>query len=219
MPTVRIITKDAMRALKALAPGDDPDVDELNIALEAFQNLCAELHNGMGPLHDVDVSAASWIPAENQRLRIQSGATTAVTLPNAVPMYDGFDPYDYGFNPASQAWLAYAPQGTTAAADNIEYRQPRDGARIEIVGTGEALYFYRADINAWMPVYGLTLDTESPFNARYAGPLGALLAERLLDSIGAGQASPALAQRIARANAAMRLRTGNHRPPARIQNF
>ena len=36
-----------------------------------------------------------------------------------------------------------------AAADGVYWRAPRDGARIEIVGTTQALYFYRDDTNAW----------------------------------------------------------------------
>lgn len=218
MPTCRVIIKDALRALRALAPGDDPDVDELAVALEGFQNLVLDFHERRGPLLDVDISAATYIPGQDQRIRIQSGDTAAITLPNAVPMRGGYDPYDYGFNVAQQA-ATYAPQGTTGAADNVSWRQPDDMARIEIVGVTQALYFYRADLNQWMPALGLVLDTESPFNARYAGPLGALLADRLLDSIGGGQITPTLARRILRANVAMLHRVGARRTETQIQSF
>ena len=217
MPLCRAVISDALRALKAIAPGEDPDVDMLNTGLEALQNLILEIHNGRGPLKDVDVTG-NYCPSENQRVRVQAGDTITVTLPNAIPYYDGFDPYDYGFNPVT-AEYDWAPQGTTAQADGIEYRQPRDGARIEIVGTTEALYLYRADLNEWMPAYGLTLSTEIPLNARYAGPLGALLADRLMEPLSVNEPSPGLAKRVARANAALLIQAGTMRSPVRAQYF
>jgi hypothetical protein len=165
----------------------------------------------------VDVTG-DYCPSENQRARVQAGDTITVTLPNAIPYYNGFDPYDYGFNPVT-AEYDWAPQGTTAQADGIEYRQPRDGARIEIVGTTEALYLYRADLNEWMPAYGLTLSTEIPLNARYAGPLGALLADRLMEPLSVNEPSPGLAKRVARANAALLIQAGTMRSPVRAQYF
>ena len=74
----------------------------------------------------MDVSAATWIASENQRLRIQLGDTATVTLPNAVPLYVTWDPYDYGFSPPTPL----PPQGVTGPADAVQFRQPRDGARI-----------------------------------------------------------------------------------------
>lgn len=217
MPTCRVVIADALRALKAVSPGEEADADQLAVALEALQNLILELHDARGPMVDVDVSA-NVVANENQRLRIQAGATAQVTLPNAVPLYDGFDPYDYGFNPASDDWAWY-PQGLTAPADGILSRQPLDGSRIEIVGTTNGLYFFRADTNAWMPAYGLTTDTEIPLNARYAGPLGALLAERLMESLAVNQPSPGLLRRIGQARRALLFQAGSQRPPVRGQYF
>ncbi len=217
MSTVRVVIAEAMRALRALAPGDDPTADDLAVGLEAVQNLVLDIHEARGPLLDVDVTA-DLIPSENQRIRVQAGFDIDVTLPNAIPMFDGFDPYDYGFNPAF-AQDQYAPQGSTGAADGIAFRQPRDGTRIEIVGTTQALFFYRADINQWMPATGLTVDTELPFNDRYRSAIGALLAERLMDVVSNAQPSPGLSRRIARGAATMMLRTGTHHPPTRGQYF
>jgi hypothetical protein len=218
MPTCRIVIKDALRALKAIAPGDDPTVDELNDGLFALQNLVTEIHNARGPLIDLDVTAASYIPSQNQRVRIPTGGAVTITLPNAVPIFDGFDPYDYGFDPAADAW-SYGAQGTTGNADGIYYRQPTDGARIEIVTTTPALYFWRADLNQWISAYGLTLDVEVPFNARYAGPLGAVLADRLMESLSVNEPSPGLAKRVARGWSALLMQTGARRAPVRIENF
>jgi hypothetical protein len=217
MSTVRVVIAEAMRALRALAPGDDPTADDLIVGLEAVQNLVLDIHEARGPLLDVDVTV-SLVPSENQRIRVQAGFDVAVTLPNSIPMYDGFDPYDYGFDPATSG-DQYAPQGATGAADGIYYRQPRDGARVEIVGTTQGLYFYRADINQWMPATGLTVDTELPFNDRYRSAIGAILAERLMDVVATGQMTPALTRRIARGNAALMIRTGVHHPPTRAQYF
>ncbi len=217
MPLCRAVISDALRALKAIAPGEDPDIDMLNTGLEALQNLILEWHNAKGPLIDVDVTG-NYTPGESQRVRVQAGDTITVTLPNAIALYDGFDPYDYGFDPG-QVSQSYIPQGTTASADGVSYRQPRDGARIEIVGTTEALYIYRADLNEWMPAYGLTLSTEIPLNGRYAGALGALLADRLMEPLSVNEPSPGLAKRVARANAALLIQTGTQRDPVRAQYF
>jgi len=151
-----------------------------------------------------------WCPSENQRIRIQAGATVTITLPNAIPLFSTPDPYDYGFN----ANTVVPAVGTTGAADGIEYRQPRDGARIEIVGASQALYFYRADINSWMTASGLILDAELPFNNRYSSALGALVAERLMETLpGVDEPTPGLAKRIARGRSALMLQTGTMHDP------
>jgi len=216
MPTARTVTIDALRALKAIAPGDDPTADELATALAGVNALILELHEARGPLIDVDVTA-NYIAGENQRVRVQAGATgITVTLPNSVPIWGQWDPYDYGFS----APLPFLPaQGSTAAADGIQWRQPRDGARVEVVGTTQGLWFYRADTNAWLNAVDLAQDDELPLNARYAGPFAALLAERLLDVMGNGQLTPALTRRIARGNAALMVRPGAARDPVRVAYF
>ena len=61
----------------------------------------------------------------------------------------------------------------------------------------------------------LALDGPGPLNARYDGALAALIAERLLGALDL-QVDPAMAVRVARANAALRLRTGTARAPLRI---
>lgn len=204
MSTGRVIIAEAMRALKALGVGDGPTLDELTTGMEAITGLILDIHDARGPMLDVDTSS-DIMPSENQRIRIQPGATIQVTLPNAIPMFNTPDPYDYGFNANTVA----PPVGTTGAADGIEYRQPRDGTRIEVVGTTQALYFYRADINAWMAASGLTLDAELPFNNRYNSALAALVAERMMETMpGADEPTPGLAKRIARGRSALMLQTG-----------
>jgi hypothetical protein len=207
MATVRVALKEALRALRAVAPGDDPTADELSAGLEAAQALILDIHEARGPLHEIDVSGA-YTAGENQRLRIESGDTVSITLPNSVSLFWQYDPYDYGFAPG---YPGVPPQGSTGAADNIEWRSPRDGARIEIVGTAQALYFYRADINAWQPATGLTIDGELPFNNRLTDAFAAMLAERLIDEVTtASGPTPALTRRIARARAAMFSQAGRH---------
>ena len=193
-----------MRALKALGVGDAPGIDEFTVGLEAISLLTLEIHEARGPMLDIDVSG-NVIPSENQRIRIQAGSVISITLPNAIPMFSTPDPYDYGFNVG-----AVAPTvGTTGAADGVQYRQPRDGTRIEIVGTTQALYFYRADINSWTAATGLTVDAQTPFNNRYSSALAALVAERMMETLpGGGEPTPGLARRIARGRSALMMRTG-----------
>jgi len=201
MPTCRVVIADALRALKVMAPGDMPHVDALNAGLGALQNLIVELHEARGPLQDVDVTA-DFVANENQRIRVQLGDTVTITLPNAVPVL------------ASQT-----DPGSTGAADNIRFRQPTDGARIEAVGTTQGLWFYRADLNAWVGAYGLPLDSAIPLNARYAGSLGAFVAERLMEELSLNEPSPGFAARATRARTLLFTRPGAKRQPVRAEYF
>jgi hypothetical protein len=228
MSTVRAALTQAMRLLKAIAPGDSPTADELAVGLEAAQQLVMEIHEARGPLFDVDVpppisppatppTSGTICPGENQRLRIQAGYTATVELPNSVSIFGTYDPYDYGFQPST----TWTPQvGSLGAADGVYFRAPTDGARIEIVGTSQGLYFYRADTNAWLPALGLTIDAELPFDARLAGAFAALLAERLADVLAnLPQPTPAQKARILHAREAMFSQTGRHRAPTRGEYF
>ena len=209
MATVRTAINEALRALRSTGVGDDPTADELAAGLEAAQNLVLDIHEARGALLELDVSAA-YVAGENQRVRIAAGAVVSVTLPNAVAMFWSWDPYDFGFTPG---FPGTPPAGSTGAADNVQYRAPTDGARIEIVGTSQALYFYRADLNQWMPALALTIDTELPFNNRLTSAFEALLAERLADvAADAPQISPTLQRRIARARSAIFIQSGRRRP-------
>jgi hypothetical protein len=134
-----------------------------------------------------------------------------VTLPNAVPIWPVWSAFDYGFT----GQTAIPAQGTTNAADGVSWRQPDDGARIEVVGTTQGLWFYRADLNEWVNAYDIRLDDEVPVNQRYAGPLGAFLAERLEDELSTSEPSPSVARRAALARAALFIRPGVARQPVR----
>jgi hypothetical protein len=206
MATVRTAIAEALRALRAVGPLENPSFAELSVGLEAAQNLVLDLHEARGPLHEVD-AAANYVAGENQRVRVVAGDTITVTLPNSVAMFWAYDPYDYGFS----AGVPIPPPGSTGPADNILWRMPRDGARIEVVGVTTGLWFYRADLNAWTAAYGLTLDAELPFNTRLTSAFEALLAERLADVVSAAQPSPFLLKRIARGRQAMMLQTGRER--------
>lgn len=217
MPTCRKIIVDALLPMKAIAPGDDPTVDELNVALDAFQQLLLEWHEARGALTDVDISA-DYVAGADQRIRVQDGVIgITVTLPNAVPTLVTHDPYDYGFI----ATPLCPPQGTTAPADGVQWRQPRDGERVEIVAANaQAIYFYVADLNNWASVYGLTLDAVAPVSVRHAQHWSARLAERLIPIWpDADEPSPALVRRIALANHTLLVRPGVHRDPVRAQYF
>lgn len=212
MATCRDVITEALRVLGALAPGDEAAVDELASGLDAMQTLVLELHAQRGPLTDVDVSA-DYTAGENQRLRIEQGSTATVSLPNSVNVLYAAAPYDYGF--MGGGW---ARAGSVAAADGGALRAPRDGARIEIVGVTQAIYFYRADLNEWVSILGLTLDTPFPLNERYRGHMAALIAQRLADSWPAlYEPTPSLQRRIQAAGFALALRPGDARDPVRAE--
>ncbi|HEY5106589.1 MAG TPA: hypothetical protein VII73_07435 [Caulobacteraceae bacterium] len=207
MATCRAALTQALAAFKAIAPGDDLPIDELTTGLTEIGNLLLDLHEARGPMIDVDATA-DYTPGEDQRVRIQAGDTISVTLPNSIALNDGYDPYDYGFIAQNQT----PAQGSAVAADGIAWRQPRDGTRIEIVGTTQALYLYRADLNAWMSTTGLGVDDELPINNRLTSAFTAMLAERLVDQWpGSFEPSPGLMRRAARGRMALMLQTGRAR--------
>lgn len=160
MTTCRDVIIQAVEAFEGLAPGDDLAVDELNRAVSILGQQLRRIHEGRGPLTNVDVTE-DYTPGENERVRVQSGYSVSVTLPNSITVATG--------------------EGTSASADDDEatYRAPRDGARIEIVGTSRGLYFYRSDTNAWVSVESLTADSDFPLNGNYAADFAAWLAVRL----------------------------------------
>lgn len=202
--------------MKALAPGDEPTIDELNVGLSAFLQLQLEWHEGRGPMTDIDVSA-DYTAGANQRLRIQPGAQPVISLPNTVSRCVVCAPYDYGFIDSP-----VQPQQGSSGATSSQYRQPRDGERIEIVaaGPGQALYFYCADLNNWARVYGLGLDDTAPVNSRYAGHWAALLAFRLIASWpDLQEPTPALQRRVAIANVTLLTRPGVQRSTVAVDYF
>lgn len=215
MSTCRDVVTESLTAIKALAPGDDMTVDESASALRALQQLLLEWHEARGPMVDVDVSA-DYVAGADQRIRVQDRVTVTITLPNSVPLFVNWPWTDYGFMPSS----AQPQAGATSAADSSSYRQPRDGERVEIVGTNQALYFYRADTNEWASVYSLTLDSTLPVNARNIGHWGARVAERMIDTWpGLFEPTPSLAKRIAKANSALLMRPGVARDDVRATYF
>jgi hypothetical protein len=215
MATNRVVINEALRRFRALAPGDDPTVDELAAGLEALQSLMLELHEAAGPMTNVDVTA-DYIPGENERVRVQEGHTVAITYPNSI-LLGANAPDDYGFGDASQA-----TKGSEAAADGVSSRPPRDGARIEVVGAAQELRFYRADINSWVLAGNLTADGELPLNARYRGAVAAMLAFRLCETWPSPQEvlpSAALARDADRGRYALMMRSGVARQPVRAEYF
>jgi hypothetical protein len=219
MSTVRAAIAQALRLLRAASPGDEATAEELGVGLEGAQALVLEIHEARGPLLTLDI-AANWTPGENQRLRVQAGADVTVTLPNTVAMSGSYDPYDYGFSPAACDAAANPALGSLNPADYVAWRPPTDGARIEIVGSQQGLYFYREDTNAWVSALALTVDSQLPFNQRLQGAFAALLAERLADVLGAsGAVTPAQKARLTHAREQMFTRTGTRRAATRAQYF
>lgn len=176
MATVRDLIKEAVLAFGGIAPGDDLTVEELNVGLTAVQREIRRYHEALGPLTDVDV-IADYTAGEDERVRVQNGYTVSVSLPNSIETGGRGTLYDYGF-----AATTDSPLGSTGRADGISYRAPRDGARVEIVGTTHGLYFYRSDTNAWIECSAVTIDQAMPFNENYLTDFAALIAVRMCKS-------------------------------------
>ena len=210
MTTCRDVLTEAYNALGLIAMGGQPTADEIDGGLLAMAAIVLDLHAARGPLRDIDVSAA-YLASENQRIRVEADANIVVTLPNSVFLSCGIDRSEYRFGCAD---FPNFTTGSVSAADGYQSRPPRDGSRIEIVGATQALYFYRSDINAWVPASPLAIDGPTPLNARYDSAFAALVAERLCDPMGVSP-SPVLVKRIARGNAALMLQPANARRFAR----
>ncbi len=214
MTTCREILADALSALGVVTFGGEATADEIEGGLAAMATILLDLHESRGPMREIDVSA-DFVASEDQRVRVAADAQVVVTLPNSIRWTRPRGTSDYGCvgsdrDPASA--------GSIGAADGVQSRPPRDGARVEIVGVTQALYFYRSDLNAWVSVGPLTIDGSSPLNTRYNGALAALVAERLCDPMNVAP-TPTLAKRIARGNAALMIRPATARRPARPAYF
>ncbi len=213
MATCRDVIADALALLGAIAPGGEPTIDELDAGLAAISSVLLGIHESRGPLADIDVTA-DFVAGENQRLRVQAGANVKLTLPNSILRCNGVRVGVYGVG-----WVRdQGAVGSIGPADGFLSRAPRDGSRIEVVGDSQALYFYRADLNAWVAANPLTLDGPLPLNARFGEAMSALVAERLSDAVGVSP-SPGLLRRVARGNSALMLQSGVTRDPTRADYF
>lgn len=218
MTTCRELLTDVLETFQGLAPGDSLHVDEIASGMKSIQWLVLQLHEGRGPMVDVDV-AADYIAGANQRLRVQDGDTVTITLPNSVPLCVYWRLYDFDFSGA----VHYPQQGSLASADGSCYRQPRDGERIEIVGlNAQALYFYRSDINTWVQVNALGIDDPMPLNGVYLHDAAAILANRLCGRWPSREIQTPTAQMLrdeARARGRLFGRPGVARDPVVAQYF
>lgn len=169
MATCRELIKRAVQSFGA-GFGDDLILREVQIGLEAVQDEMRALHEARGPLYTVDVTD-DYTAGENERVRVQNGYTVDVSLPNSIR---ALRRSDYGEISQSDQ-----PTGSSAVADGVIYRAPRDGSRVEIVGTTQGLYFYRSDTNEWVNCNALTIDGSMPLNAAYLADFAAILAHRL----------------------------------------
>lgn len=177
MATCRDLISEAVTAFGGIAPGDGLTVDEINVGLTAIQREIRRVHEMRGPLTGVDVTA-NYTAGPNERVRVQSGYTISLTLPNSVDITASASRQnDYNFA------LSYdTPAGSALSADGLVRRAPRDGDRIEIVGTTHGLYFYRSDTNEWVECGSLTIDGSMPLNESYLSDFAAIIAVRLCKS-------------------------------------
>ena len=81
--TCRAIIRDALRELDVIAPGDELNVDDLEVGLARLQALVLRLFEGRGPWRTADVTADHTV-GEDERVRVGGGAVVDVTLPDAV---------------------------------------------------------------------------------------------------------------------------------------
>lgn len=172
MATCRQIAERIAKRFGAIAPGDDLSVGEVETLLEAIQDEMRRLHEARGPLTEVDVTA-DYTAGENERVRVQNGYTVAVTLPNSIEI-TASRRRDYGY-----AGEGDTPAGSGAIADGTAWRAPRDGSRVEIVGTSQGLYFYRSDTNEWVNCNALAIGGSMPLNAAYLADLACLIAVKV----------------------------------------
>lgn len=171
MATCRDLISEAVLAFEGLGFGDDLTAAEVAYGLTVIQREIRRLHEARGPLTDVDVTG-DYTAGENERVRVQDGSTVSVTLPNSI-YTSASGANDYGFATTTP------PRGSTDNANGTTLRAPRDGARVEIVGTSQGLYFYRSDTNEWVECGSLTIDGSMPLNASYLSDFAAMLAVRM----------------------------------------
>lgn len=101
---------------------------------------------------------------ENERVRVNSDDAVTVTIPFAVD---------------STRSILYCCDQYAVVCEGYDDRAPKDGARVQVTDTNSnsaVTYYYRADLCAWMPAHGLTLDSLVPLNADMHAGLIARLA-------------------------------------------
>lgn len=168
---VRDHIKRALRLVGVLPSGREPTAAQAADALVAYQSMIMAL--------PAMAMAARWIyqdvttdvtAEENDFLRVNSETPITIYLPTSTTGRD----------------RAVDTCGTiTVRCTCTSARAPRDGARVWITDVFGSItprmYFYRADLAAWVLVTNLMLDSEPPLGSQFDAFLPAMLAVVLAD--------------------------------------
>ena len=179
MTTCRDIVNGALRKIGRLGAGREPRLADSQDTLETLRGLYRSLINSgaFGMLRDVIPTGSAYTARENERIFRNSDATLEINLPEVVARdLCGPRPYDEECDCTAQ---------TNPTATN--QRPPRDCSVVVISDAFTAStveYIYDGQQKLWVPLYGLTLDSEAPLSYRDPEGLKCLLAMQVVDEFG-----------------------------------
>jgi hypothetical protein len=166
--------RDADQALEAV---------DASVGLTELQSLILALP-GMGHWKPVE-TAVAYTAGENERVRVTAAGATTITIPGTV---------------SSDVEVLFCCNEVEVICEGYDDRAPKDGARVQVSvvsggATGEATWFYCADLGEWKRADGLTLASVVPLNADMHLHLSAMLG--LILAASEGLNAPPVTQALA----------------------
>ena len=174
--TIAELIKRAMRRLRVLAAGEDPEGDEQADAVEIIQAMYLSLINAGKQCSLVndeidadDLTAGAYEAEEDTRVQYTGSdpATASITLPATITDDDG------------------------------TVRAPRDLACVIVAGPSGQTWIYEANAGDWVRLDALAVDDNAPLYAHLSEELIALAAVSLADEFGAVPSALTLSQATA----------------------
>jgi hypothetical protein len=153
MTTIRTLVHNALGMLRVRGSAGTINTRDGETALSAIQSLLLSLPSlGLtGKLTNVRTSVA-YEAGEDERIFNTDPSNVTITLPTRI--YDECSP----------------------EADAAGYREPHNGAVVQVVGASPRTFVFVGYLGAWKELSGLTLDSENPLGPEHDRGLAAMLA-------------------------------------------
>lgn len=160
MTTNRDIITRAFRLIGQLAAGEVPTSDEASDALVTFQSIIFALPGIGFPDGLTEVDITADYTAGEDERIRSTSGSPVVTLPTTITDSDG------------------------------TVRPPRNGARVQIIGSAGKFYLYVSAQGAWVALDDMALETVFPLGYEHEEGFASVLATRLAPEYGAVISEP-----------------------------
>lgn len=207
MATNLDIIKRALRKLRVLGGGREPEADQAEDAMQSLQSLIVETvgTGGIGRLNDV-IASVDYTAREFDRIRCDAAGLT-ITLPITITP-QMWTAYDYGWC-QDYGWRMWTKP-----------RPPFDRCPVVVIDNSgnETTSLYCAYQGKWVAINSLGLKDPFPFPSYLEDGFAAMLAEAVADEYGRAP-GPITMRQSNRARYMLSYKMDSQRRTTRVQHF